>query len=180
MSVSLSSLLPYQKAFPIARLTFPPLSSSSLFPSSPSPSTYSNEVVFWNPTANGGIERTKRTPDNEPGTSRFPHAVLTQGRIERFLLDAMEGFSASFLWLRFTRRMTDLFRDDQMVSPSTVPSLPPLSTSTPPSPPTSAPLPTRFLSPFATFPSPSRPRHKLESQMGCIGRMCWRRTRSRG
>ncbi|GAA6041366.1 hypothetical protein JCM8097_007687 [Rhodosporidiobolus ruineniae] len=53
-----------------------------------------NEVVFWNPSSSGeGIERTKRTPDNEPGTSRFPHAVLTQARIERFLLDAMKGFN---------------------------------------------------------------------------------------
>ncbi|GAA5910515.1 hypothetical protein JCM6882_008543 [Rhodosporidiobolus microsporus] len=53
-----------------------------------------NEVVFWNPTEDGtGIMRTRRTPDNSPGTSRFPHAVLTQGRIERFLLDAMKDFN---------------------------------------------------------------------------------------
>ncbi|GAA5828717.1 hypothetical protein JCM11251_005849 [Rhodosporidiobolus azoricus] len=53
-----------------------------------------NEVVFWNPGENGkGLVRTKRTPDNEPGTSRFPHAVLSQGRIERFLLDAMKEFN---------------------------------------------------------------------------------------
>ncbi|GAA6001581.1 hypothetical protein JCM10207_006738 [Rhodosporidiobolus poonsookiae] len=52
-----------------------------------------NEVVFWNPDPETGhIVRTKRTPDNTPGTSRFPHAVLTQGRIERFLLDAMKDF----------------------------------------------------------------------------------------
>ncbi|KAL8276665.1 hypothetical protein RQP46_010933 [Phenoliferia psychrophenolica] len=51
-----------------------------------------NEVVFWNPdpaAGKDGIIRTKRTPDNVPGTSRFPHAVLTQGRIERFMIDAM-------------------------------------------------------------------------------------------
>lgn len=73
-----------------------------------------NEVVFWNPSeTKEGIERTKRTPDvslpqlhsqrlavdlspaqNEPGTSRFPHGVLTQGRIERFMLDAIKDFSA--------------------------------------------------------------------------------------
>ncbi|KAK4049481.1 hypothetical protein OIO90_005432 [Microbotryomycetes sp. JL221] len=51
-----------------------------------------NEVVHYEPGPNGGIVRTKRTPDNEPGTSRFPHAVLTQGRIERFMLDAMKEF----------------------------------------------------------------------------------------
>ncbi|SCZ88005.1 BZ3500_MvSof-1268-A1-R1_Chr2-1g04128 [Microbotryum saponariae] len=51
-----------------------------------------NEVVFWNPDGSNGIVRTKRTPDNAPGTSRFPHAVLTQGRIERFMLDAMKEF----------------------------------------------------------------------------------------
>lgn len=50
-----------------------------------------NEVVFWNPGENG-IVRTKRTPDNIPGTSRFPHAVLTQARIERFMMDAMKDF----------------------------------------------------------------------------------------
>ena len=53
-----------------------------------------NEVVHYEPCPKtGGIVRTKRTPDNEPGTSRFPHAVLTQGRIERFLLDAMKEFN---------------------------------------------------------------------------------------
>ncbi|KAM0747392.1 hypothetical protein T439DRAFT_329121 [Meredithblackwellia eburnea MCA 4105] len=56
-----------------------------------------NEVVFWNPSPEApegekGIVRTKRTADNEPGTSRFPHAVLTQGRIERFMLDSMKEF----------------------------------------------------------------------------------------
>ncbi|KAK4046534.1 hypothetical protein OIV83_005986 [Microbotryomycetes sp. JL201] len=51
-----------------------------------------NEVVHYEPGPDGGIVRTKRTPDNEPGTSRFPHAVLTQGRIERFMLDAMKEF----------------------------------------------------------------------------------------
>ena len=51
-----------------------------------------NEVAHWEPKESGGIHRTKRTPDNEPGTSRFPHAVLTQGRIERFMLDAMKEF----------------------------------------------------------------------------------------
>ncbi|ORY56536.1 FAD monooxygenase [Leucosporidium creatinivorum] len=52
-----------------------------------------NEVAHWEPKEGGGIQRTKRTPDNEPGTSRFPHAVLTQGRIERFMLDAMREFN---------------------------------------------------------------------------------------
>ncbi|GAA5887203.1 hypothetical protein JCM5296_004561 [Sporobolomyces johnsonii] len=51
-----------------------------------------NEVVFYNPGEDGGIVRTKRTPDNEPGTSRFPHAVLTQARIEQFMLDAIKEF----------------------------------------------------------------------------------------
>ncbi|KAK4704058.1 phenol 2-monooxygenase (NADPH), partial [Phenoliferia sp. Uapishka_3] len=54
-----------------------------------------NEVAFWNPgeTDASKIVRTKRTADNEPGTSRFPHAVLTQGRIERFMIDAMHDFN---------------------------------------------------------------------------------------
>jgi hypothetical protein len=62
-----------------------------------------NEVVHWEPAPEGaegsaargagGIVRKERLPDNEPGTSRHPHAVLTQGRIERFMLDAMKEFS---------------------------------------------------------------------------------------
>lgn len=54
-----------------------------------------NEVVHWEPAPDNssGIVRKERLPDNEPGTSRFPHAVLTQGRIERFMLDAMKDFS---------------------------------------------------------------------------------------
>lgn len=75
-----------------------------------------NEICNWTPATDGGLERTKRMPDvrpalalaqscsgsfltrrtcaqNEPGTSRFPHVVLTQGRIERFLLDGMHEFN---------------------------------------------------------------------------------------
>lgn len=63
-----------------------------------------NEVVHWEPapaSASGevhsGIVRKERLPDNEPRTSRHPHAVLTQGRIERFMLDAMKDFSKCLL-----------------------------------------------------------------------------------
>ncbi|BGP32394.1 hypothetical protein JCM10296v2_004175 [Rhodotorula toruloides] len=52
-----------------------------------------NEVVSWALDSKGDLQRTGRIPDNEPGTSRFPHAVLSQGRIERFLLDAMKDFN---------------------------------------------------------------------------------------
>lgn len=67
-----------------------------------------NEVAHWEPKEGGGIRRTKRTPDNEPGTSRFPHAVLTQGRIERFMLDAMKEFSELSLSLSQRKELTAL------------------------------------------------------------------------
>lgn len=49
------------------------------------------EVSFYNPDANGNLVRTDRIPDTEPGTSRFRHAVLTQARVECFLLDNMKA-----------------------------------------------------------------------------------------
>jgi phenol 2-monooxygenase len=70
------------------------------------------EVTFWNPDANGKLVRTSRVPDvrsytpsralshslqTAPGTSRFPHYVLHQGRIERFFLDNMYKYGTDFL-----------------------------------------------------------------------------------
>lgn len=39
----------------------------------------------------------RRSLQNIPGTSRFPHAVLTQARIERFMMDAMKDFGVEYL-----------------------------------------------------------------------------------
>ncbi|KAJ7768580.1 FAD binding domain-containing protein [Mycena maculata] len=50
-----------------------------------------SEVVFYNPDKNGILVPTLRIPDTEPNTSRFRHVVLTQGRIEDFLIDCMEA-----------------------------------------------------------------------------------------
>ncbi|KAK7924401.1 phenol 2-monooxygenase [Apiospora marii] len=47
------------------------------------------EVSFWNPDSNGVIKRNGRAPDNISGMSRFTEAVLHQGRMEAFFLDAI-------------------------------------------------------------------------------------------
>ncbi|KAI0098138.1 FAD binding domain-containing protein [Nemania sp. FL0031] len=47
------------------------------------------EVSFWNPGPDGPIRRNSRAPDNVAGLSRFTEAVLHQGRMESFFLDAI-------------------------------------------------------------------------------------------
>ncbi|KAI0475650.1 FAD binding domain-containing protein [Xylariaceae sp. FL0804] len=47
------------------------------------------EVSFWNPDETGRIRRSTRAPDNIGGLSRFTEAVLHQGRMETFFLDAI-------------------------------------------------------------------------------------------
>jgi phenol 2-monooxygenase len=54
------------------------------------------EVVFYNPDENGNLVPTSRIPDTEPGTSRFRHCVLNQGRIEDFLIDCMKTGGRSY------------------------------------------------------------------------------------
>ncbi|KAJ7628801.1 FAD binding domain-containing protein [Roridomyces roridus] len=48
------------------------------------------EVVFYNPDKEGKLVLTSRIPDTDPHTSRFRHVVLTQGRIEDFLIACMD------------------------------------------------------------------------------------------
>ena len=43
------------------------------------------------PDASGNLVRTARIPDTEPETSRYRHVVLSQARVERFLLDNMKA-----------------------------------------------------------------------------------------
>ncbi|KAJ7443884.1 FAD binding domain-containing protein [Mycena galericulata] len=50
-----------------------------------------SEVVFYNPDKEGKLVPTSRIPDTDPNTSRFRHVVLTQGRIEDFLIDCMKA-----------------------------------------------------------------------------------------
>ncbi|KAI0202839.1 FAD binding domain-containing protein [Astrocystis sublimbata] len=47
------------------------------------------EVSFWNPNPEGRIQRNNRAPNNFIGISRYTEAVLHQGRMERFFLDAI-------------------------------------------------------------------------------------------
>ena len=48
--------------------------------------------AFYNPSANGGIERTHRAPDVTAPTARFPFEVtLHQGAIEAIFLDSMRA-----------------------------------------------------------------------------------------
>lgn len=49
------------------------------------------EVNFWNPGPEGRIRRHHRVPDNVAGLSRFTEAVLHQGRMEGFFLDAISA-----------------------------------------------------------------------------------------
>ncbi|KAI5474330.1 3-(3-hydroxy-phenyl)propionate hydroxylase [Pseudohyphozyma bogoriensis] len=52
-----------------------------------------NEVAFWTPRDDGVEAHLLWDMQNEPGTSRLPHVVLTQARIEAFLLGAMKDFN---------------------------------------------------------------------------------------
>lgn len=47
------------------------------------------EASFWNPGPDGAIQRNSRAPNNVAGLSRFTEAVLHQGRMESFFLDAI-------------------------------------------------------------------------------------------
>ena len=48
------------------------------------------EVSFWGSNGNGGIARTSRTFDTEPGLSHMPHVILNQARVNGLLIEAME------------------------------------------------------------------------------------------
>ena len=47
------------------------------------------EVAFWASDSDGGIVRTSRTADTQPGLSHFPHVILNQARVNGFLLEYM-------------------------------------------------------------------------------------------
>ena len=47
------------------------------------------EVAFWASDGDGGIVRTSRTADTQPGLSHFPHVILNQARVNGFLLEYM-------------------------------------------------------------------------------------------
>jgi phenol 2-monooxygenase len=47
------------------------------------------EVAFWSTDGEGGLKRTSRTADTQPGLSHQPHVILNQARINGFLLEHM-------------------------------------------------------------------------------------------
>jgi phenol 2-monooxygenase len=47
------------------------------------------EVAFWSPDGKGGLRRTSRIADTQPGLSHQPHVILNQARINGLLLEAM-------------------------------------------------------------------------------------------
>lgn len=49
------------------------------------------EVAFWSSDGNGGLKRTNRTADTQPGLSHQPHVILNQARINALLLDHMKN-----------------------------------------------------------------------------------------
>jgi phenol 2-monooxygenase len=51
------------------------------------------EMRFWNPGADGQLQRTGSVPDTIPGISRWQQCVLHQGRIEKAFLDSIQRHS---------------------------------------------------------------------------------------
>jgi phenol 2-monooxygenase len=52
-----------------------------------------NETVFWRPSKadRSRIERTGRVQDTEDGLSEFPHRIVNQARMQKYLLDYMRN-----------------------------------------------------------------------------------------
>src|SRR6266478_1034485 len=52
-----------------------------------------NETVFWRPSKadRSRIERTGRVQDTEAGLSEFPHLIVNQARMQKYLLDYMRN-----------------------------------------------------------------------------------------
>lgn len=52
-----------------------------------------NETVFWRPSKadRSRIERTGRVQDTEDGLSEFPHVIVNQARMQKYLLDYMRS-----------------------------------------------------------------------------------------
>jgi len=52
-----------------------------------------NETVFWRPAKEdrSRIERTGRVQDTEDGLSEFPHVIVNQARMQKYLLDYMRN-----------------------------------------------------------------------------------------
>lgn len=51
------------------------------------------EVNFWADDGSGGIRRTGRTADTQPGLSHQPHVILNQARINGLLIGLMREFN---------------------------------------------------------------------------------------
>lgn len=68
-----------------------------------------NETTFWTPSdqPGGGIVRTGRIDDTEPGLSEFPHVILNQARVHDFFLQTMRR-SPSRLAPHYGRKLSDL------------------------------------------------------------------------
>ena len=51
------------------------------------------EVVFWRSNGSGGIQRSGRTIDTEPGLSHMPHVILNQARMNGLLVETARKYS---------------------------------------------------------------------------------------
>jgi 2-polyprenyl-6-methoxyphenol hydroxylase-like FAD-dependent oxidoreductase len=71
-----------------------------------------NETVFWKPSdaERATIVRSGRIRDTEDGLSEFPHVILSQARVQDFLLDVMRR-SPSRLEPSYSRRLLSLHLD---------------------------------------------------------------------
>ena len=68
-----------------------------------------NETVFWRPSKadRSRIERTGRVQDTEDGLSEFPHLIVNQARMQKYLLDYMRN-STTRLEANYSLEFLDL------------------------------------------------------------------------
>lgn len=66
------------------------------------------EVAFWSSDSKGGIHRTSRTADTQPGLSHQPHVILNQARINGLLLDLMHRNGAQQVGYGYTVKSVDV------------------------------------------------------------------------
>lgn len=72
------------------------------------------EVAFWSSDGKGGIHRTSRTADTQPGLSHQPHVILNQARINGLLLDLMHRNGAQQVGYGYTVKSVEV--DPSLVS----------------------------------------------------------------
>jgi phenol 2-monooxygenase len=81
------------------------------------------EVSFWSSDDKGGIIRTNRAADTEPGLSHMPHVILNQARVNGLLTEAMTRFGGQKVDYGYevqSVRVNNMGEESQGVYPVTV------------------------------------------------------------